>query len=62
MFVLKLKFSPRSYGRRLVAEMWLLPGRLEDPRAVDEVPPAEAFQVAAETRAFLEGLGLTCHR
>ena len=41
-------------GRRAVA----LPGRLADPRAVDEVRcRREAFQVAAETRAYLVGHG-----
>ena len=34
------------------------PGRPAHPRAVDEVRPNEAFQVAVETRSYLEGLGL----
>ena len=52
IFVLKLKGRPRATtaaGRRAVA----LPRRFADPRALDQVPAGEAFQVAAETRAFL---------
>src|SRR5206468_8581684 len=41
-------------GRRAVA----LPRQHAHPRAVDEVRAAEAFQVAAETRAFLTERGV----
>ena len=37
IFVLKLNFTPAELGRRHVAEMWLYPGWLSDPRAVDKV-------------------------
>jgi hypothetical protein len=58
IFVLKLKFSPAELDRRLVAEMWLYP---DDTRIVElstKCAPADAFQVAAETRAFLTGRGV----
>ena len=37
--------------------MWLYPDGT-DPRALDEVPPAEMFQVAAEARAYLGEAGI----
>ncbi|HET6548102.1 MAG TPA: hypothetical protein VFG79_06600 [Solirubrobacter sp.] len=58
VFVLKLKLSPRELGRRLVAELWLYP---DDSRILElstKCAPAEAFQVAAETRAYLNGCGV----
>jgi hypothetical protein len=53
IFVLKLKFSPDGFARKLVAEMWLYP---DDSRILElstKCAPPEAFQTAAETRAFL---------
>jgi len=58
VFVLKLAVQPPAYGRRIVAEMWLLPDGSRILELSTKCPPAEAFQVAIETRAFLEGLGL----
>jgi hypothetical protein len=58
IFVLKLKFAPKGFDRRLVAEMWLYP---DDTRIVElstKCAPAEAFQVAAEARAFLTEKGV----
>jgi hypothetical protein len=58
IFVLKLKFAPAGFARRLVAEMWLYP---DDTRIVElstKCAPAEAFQVAAEARAFLMEKGV----
>jgi hypothetical protein len=59
VFVLKLKFSPQGYERKLTAEMWLYP----DDSAVLELStkclPDEAFQAAAETRAFLAERGVS---
>jgi hypothetical protein len=58
IFVLKLKFSPQGYGRKLVAEMWLYP---DDSRILElstKCAPGDAFTVAAETRAFLHGRGV----
>ena len=58
VFVLKLKQVPPDLGRKLVAEMWLYP---DDSRILElstKCAPAEAFQVAAETRAFLSSRGI----
>jgi hypothetical protein len=53
IFVLKLKFRPPALGRRLVAEMWLYPDGSRILELSTKCAPAEAFQVAAECRAFL---------
>jgi hypothetical protein len=58
IFVLKLKFSPTGYARKLVAEMWLYP---DDSRILElstKCPPPDAFLAAAETRAFLVERGI----
>ena len=58
VFVLKLKQVPPEIGRKLVAELWLYP---DDSRIFElstKCAPAEAFQVAAEMRAFLAGRGI----
>jgi hypothetical protein len=61
IFVLKLRFNPAGFGRKLVAELWLYP---DDSRVLEvstKCEPSEAFDVAAETRAYLasEGVDLT---
>jgi hypothetical protein len=56
--LLKLKFSPRGYGRRLVAELWLYPDGSRILELSTKCAPAEAFDVAAETRAFLAEQGV----
>ena len=53
IFVIKGKFSPRELDRRLVAELWLYPDGSRVLELSTKCPPSEAFQVAAETRAFL---------
>jgi len=53
VFVLKLKFSPEGYDRKLVAELWLYPDNSMVLELSTKCAPGEAFQVAAETRAFL---------
>jgi hypothetical protein len=55
IFVLKLKFAPKAFDRRLVAELWLYPDNSRILELSTKCAPREAFQVAAETRAFLEG-------
>jgi hypothetical protein len=59
--VLKLKFSPEGYAHRLVAELWLYPDNSMLLELSTKCGPGEAFQVAAETRAFLteKGVDLT---
>jgi len=58
LLVLKLKASPEGYGRRLVAEMWLYPDGSRILELSTKCAPSEAFQVAAETRAFLASRGV----
>jgi hypothetical protein len=58
IFVLKLKFAPKGYERRLVAEMWLYPDNSRVLELSTKCAPSEAFQVAAETRAFLTESGV----
>jgi hypothetical protein len=58
IFVLKMKYTPTGYARRLVAELWLYP---DDTRILElstKCLPDEAFQVAAESRAFLTNQGV----
>jgi hypothetical protein len=58
IFVLKLKFSPREYDRKLVAELWWYPDYSRVLELSTKCAPSEAFQVAAETRAFLGAQGI----
>ena len=59
IFVLKLKFSAAGYARKLVAEMWLFPDGSRVLELSTKCAPAEALQVAAETRAFLSERGIS---
>ena len=56
--LLKLKFSPSGYRRRLVAELWLYPDGSRILELSTKCAPAEAFGVAAETREFLAKQGV----
>ena len=56
--VLKLKFTPEGYGRRMVAELWLYPDGSRILELSTKCEPAEAFDVAAETRVFLGDHGI----
>jgi hypothetical protein len=58
IFVLKLKMVPKDYGRKLVGELWLYPDGSRILELSTKCKPAEAFQVAAETRAFLAERGV----
>jgi len=58
IFVLKLKYLPKAFDRRLVAEMWLYPDGSRILELSTKCAPNEAFQVAAETRGFLAGKGV----
>ena len=59
--VMKLKFSPGDYERRLVAELWLYPDYTRILELSTKCAPAEAFDTAARARAFLakQGIDLT---
>ena len=58
IFVLKLRFTPPRFDRRLVAEMWLYPDGSRLAELSTRCAPDEAFQVAAETRAYLAEVGV----
>src|SRR4029450_1271374 len=58
IFVLKLRFTPEELGRRLVAEMWLYPDGSRVLELSTRCGTGEAFQVAAEVRAFLAERGV----
>lgn len=57
--VLKLKFRPPDfYHRRFVAELWNYPDGSRILELSTKCPPHEAFEVAAETKAYLAGHGM----
>jgi len=60
IFVLKLKFAPKGYDRKMVGELWLYPDNSMILELSTKCGTSGAFQVAAETRAFLteHGVGL----
>ncbi len=59
IFVLKLRFNPPELGRRLVAEMWLYPDGSRILELSTRCATDEAFQVAAEARAYLSSHGIS---
>ncbi|HEY1278484.1 MAG TPA: hypothetical protein VGF22_02340 [Acidimicrobiales bacterium] len=56
--VLKLKYTPEGYKRRLVAELWLYPDGSRILELSTKCLPSEALDVAADTRAFLTERGV----
>jgi hypothetical protein len=56
--VLKLKFTPKGFSRRMVAELWLYPDGERILELSTKCAPGEGFQVAAEGRAFLAERGV----
>jgi hypothetical protein len=58
IFVLKVRFTPAELGRRMVAELWLYPDGSRVLELSTRCDTDEAFQVAAEARAFLAGRGV----
>ena len=58
IFVLKLKFAPEGFARKLVAELWLYPDNSMILELSTKCLPTETFQVAAEARAFLTERGV----
>jgi hypothetical protein len=58
IFVLKLRYVPKGLDRKLVAEMWLYPDNTRILELSTKCAPSEAFDVAAEARAFLSGKGV----
>jgi hypothetical protein len=58
IFVLKLAFTPKELARKLVAEMWIYPDGSRVLELSTRAATTEAFQVAAEARAFLGSKGI----
>ena len=58
IFVLKGRLEPKELGRRVVAEMWLYPDGSRVLELSTRCETNEAFQVAAEARAFLTKSGV----
>ena len=58
IFVLKLRFVPPELGRKAVAEVWIYPDGSRILELSTRCETGEAFQVAAEMRAFLAGRGV----
>ncbi len=58
ILVLKLKFSPAGINRKFVAELWLYPDGSRVVELSTKSAPNTAFQVAAESRAFLTERGI----
>ena len=56
--VFKLKYVPADYDRSLVAELWMYPDNSRILELSTKCSPSEAFQVAAEARAFLHSRGV----
>jgi len=57
-FILKAAFMPADIDRRVVAEMWLYPDGSRLLELSTKCLPDEAFQVAAEFRAYLHDRGI----
>ena len=58
IFVLKLKWQPREFARKMVAEMWLYPDGDRIFELSTKCLPSEAFDVAAEAKVYLGEHGI----
>jgi hypothetical protein len=58
IFVLKLRVVPPELGRKVAAEMWLYPDGSHILELSARAETNEAFQVAAEVRAYLVARGI----
>jgi hypothetical protein len=56
--VLRARFVPEDFGRRMTAELWFLPDNTRMLELSTRCTTAEAFQVAAETRVYLARHGV----
>ena len=56
--MLKLKFTPEEFGRKMAVELWLYPDGSRVLELSTKCAPNEAFQVAAEARAYLGNRGV----
>jgi len=58
ILVLKVKFNPEGYDRRLVAELWMYPDNSMLLELSTRCATTEAFQMAMELRIFLTDRGI----
>lgn len=59
ILVLKLRFRPKQFdSRKMVSELWIYPDGSRILELSTKCLPNEAFQVAAELRAFLSSRGI----
>jgi hypothetical protein len=58
IFVLKLKFSPEGFARKMVAELWLYPDGSRILELSTKSLPGEAWSVAASLHKFLNERGI----
>ena len=56
--VMKVRFVPEDFGRKLVAELWMYPDGSRILELSTKALPGEAFQVATESRLFLKSKGV----
>jgi hypothetical protein len=56
--VLKLKFAPAGFSRRLAVELWLYPDGSRILELSTRCSTREPFQAAAEAKAYLAGRGV----
>jgi hypothetical protein len=58
IFVLKLKFAPKDFKGRLVAELWLYPDGERILELSTKCAPGDAVETATRARKFLSGRGV----
>jgi hypothetical protein len=61
ILVLKLKRTPKGFGRPLVAEVWAYPDGSRILELSTKCEPHQAFDVAAEAREYLGSRGVELH-
>ena len=60
--VIKVKFTPDGFARRLTGEMWMYPDGSQIVELSTKCEPGEGFQVAAELRGLLSAAGSRSRR
>jgi hypothetical protein len=58
IFVLKLRFSPKEFSRKMVAELWMYPDNSRVLELSTKCLPGEGLELAQELRAFLMNKGV----
>jgi len=58
IFVLKLKFAPKGYKGRMVAELWLYPDGSRILELSTKCAPADALEVASKAKKMLSKRGV----